>query len=87
MDGALRSGDAAQRRFLYYSNDSRAEMNAQLAATTAWIWLHVRRGLFLYPMAITGGILPGALAGTASTPAGLMATPRSAGYWAVRPWY
>lgn len=53
-------------------NDVLAEMKGQVASTTAWMRLHVRTGLLIYPMAIAGGFLLGALVGTGATPAVLM---------------
>jgi hypothetical protein len=54
-------------------NDVLAEMKAQVAATTAWMRLHLRMGLIMYPLAITGGFLLGGLVGSGATPAELMA--------------
>ncbi|MBL7963825.1 MAG: hypothetical protein JNM31_08265 [Flavobacteriales bacterium] len=56
-------------------NDVLAEMKTQVTATTVWMKLHVRTGLLIYPLAITGGFLLGALLGTGATPAELMSKP------------
>ena len=56
-------------------NDVLHEMRAQVDATTHWMRLHVRMGLLMYPLAITGGFLFGALVGTGATVAELMSKP------------
>jgi hypothetical protein len=56
-------------------NDVLHEMRAQVAATAQWMRLHVRIGLLMYPLAVTGGFLLGALMGTGATVAELMSKP------------
>lgn len=60
-------------------NEVLVEMKSQVAATTAWMRLHVGMGLVMYPVTITGDFLLGSLLGKGATPAELMA--RSALGW------
>lgn len=54
-------------------NEVLVEMKSQVAATTAWMRLHVGMGLVMYPVTITGDFLLGSLLGKGATPAELMA--------------
>jgi hypothetical protein len=56
-------------------NDVLAELRAQVALTTDWMKLHVRIGLVMYPLAITGGFLLGGLVGTDASLQELLSKP------------
>lgn len=56
-------------------NDLRTELNAHVAASTAWMRLHQRTALLTYPLAVTGGFLFGGLMGSGLSPVLFMSRP------------
>ena len=50
-------------------------LREQAEATTAWMKLHQRTGLIMYPLAVTGGFLVGGMHGSGLSPALFMAKP------------
>lgn len=50
-------------------------LHQQVATTTAWMKLHQRTGLVMYPLAVTAGFLLGGMHGSGSPPALFLAKP------------
>lgn len=50
-------------------------LREQAEATSAWMKLHQRTGLIMYPLAVTGGFLLGGMQGSGLSPALFMAKP------------
>ncbi len=56
-------------------HDLLSVLREQAEATTAWMRLHQRSGLIMYPLAVTGGFLLGGMHGSGLPPAQFMAKP------------
>lgn len=56
-------------------HDLLSVLREQAEATTAWMRLHQRSGLIMYPLAVTGGFLLGGIHGSGVPPAQFMAKP------------
>lgn len=56
-------------------HDLLSVLRQQVASTTAWMRLHQRTGLFMYPLAVTGGFLLGGMQGSGLPPGLFLAKP------------
>lgn len=58
-------------------HDLLSVLRDQVEATSAWIRLHQRSGLVMYPLAVTGGFLLGGVNGSGLSPAAFLAKPHA----------